>query len=321
MDSSKLFFKLHKDMAMYLSKYLSAPDVVNMYRAGRYITLFVERYYLKNGYLMLAQIEGKEKIKEFTCLFKFLSEVLYDATLHFDKQMIYLKEMYQSKTVLIDLKLKNKFFGQYWCCFDLFSRINIKTFLKLISMKRVDNLTFGISIDDFILYSHNRLSITSYDSSSGMKISKQLYTLDLEKNNIQFSLPKFDAIVSIDKNLWDSIIENLNIRRLKYVEVKIDHKTLVFSSDDDYYDDFSNGINIIFDKLNEPNKNISFKLKPKEKIAPIIGRFRLDFLKGYWRWIKTENPIKLSIKRDYLLMLELDDPNLEMMIGIKLLKH
>jgi len=139
----KLFLTFPKDVAYLISRYLTIDDISNLYNAGRYLKLFVCRYYLKDGCLMKLKINGSNNVGRFISQFPTSDDVtvncnfgIYNA--HFNCYTRYLSH---------SINMRKSMFDNYWCAIPItgisFRRLEIQ---KLD--KNADELELSININD-----------------------------------------------------------------------------------------------------------------------------------------------------------------------------
>ncbi len=262
--------------------------------------IFVKRFYLREEHITLLEIKGKEKIREFINIFAFLNRIFEEGILHFNDKMMYIENI-DYRYMYIKLEYRKRFFDKYWSPFCLDNGISIKNFLKAMKMKNTDNMQLGISIKNMC-----GLNVISNDSKSGMKITKFLRKREVEVVNIIFQHPEMDLKVSIKKQLWDSIIINLDISRANNkINIHATNKFLIISN--------QTGIRIKFD-LQHNNEEISFKFY-KSFYHNQFFNFEC-FLGIDWKRINTENPIVLIFKEDHPMIMKIIDPHLDMTLAI-----
>ena len=224
MCSDKLFMGLSRDIAHYLSEYLSIDDISNMYKAGRYLKLFVDRFYLKDGYIMTFNIICKNKLKKFGSFMDFLAIQKSEANFCFDKDGLSIFELDSAQNSMFQLNLKHNFFNNMWCPLKIKSGISLKNLARLINTNsNMHNMQLGIKINDL-----TRISIIYRDFEKRV-IEYEIKTVEL--NNIALEIPetKFDLEIQMDIKLWSSIILKFEQMKINNVNINYHDNKLKFS--------------------------------------------------------------------------------------------
>ena len=187
-----------------------------------------------------------------------LKDILTDVNLQISKDGLKIIAMDGSKSAIINLKLEASKFEEFSCTHDIKVGLNMTSLHKIIkSIKNNDILTLYIKENQ-----NNKLCIEIVNKEKKTTILTELKLLDIDEDILEIPNIKFDSVITMPSNDFQSYIRELSIITNK-VKIQSVNSTITLFG----YGDFAETkieIGESCENLNNDNLNITsetFNLK------------------------------------------------------------
>ena len=157
-----------------------------------------------------------------------LKDILTDVNLQISKEGIKIMAMDGSKAAIINLKLEANKFEEFYCKHDIKAGLNMTSLHKIIkSIKNNDILTLYIETNQ-----SNKLCIEIVNKEKKTTILTQLKLLDIDEDILEIPNIKFDSVITMPSNDFQSYIRELSIITNKVQIQSIDSQFSLFGKGD-----------------------------------------------------------------------------------------
>jgi len=218
-----------------------------------------------------------------------LKDILTDVNLQISKDGIKIIAMDGSKVAIINLKLDATKFEEFYCHEDIKIGLNMTSLHKIIkSIKNNDILSLYITENE-----NNKLCIQINNKEKKTNILTTLKLLDIDEDILEIPDIKFDSIITMPSNDFQSYIRELSIITNKVKIESIDSKFTLYGQGD-----FAETKIDIGEISNYDNKNV------------ISETFNLKYLLLFTKSTNLCTTVEIYLKNKFPLILIYNVANL-----------
>jgi len=153
-------------------------------------------------------LTNKQKINQFSIIFKNLKNISTDVEMHVQENRIYIQGMDSGHVCLFEIEIKSFWFNEYkFDGVDLRLGINCELIHKIINCKG-DNQNIRLKTDDV-----DKLNITLYPSEGQSGITKEfeLTLMDIDQELLEVPVVDYDADIEILSSDLANIVSQLSL--------------------------------------------------------------------------------------------------------------